>query len=369
VAEWRRGIAWLVFGLAACSRDARPLARPAGPAAETLPALELDHRSVTTETTVPLLEETLQAAPNGDVAFAATEDDRDLYTLVDSGGHHHIRMIPVGQGPAEMLRPVALAISDSDLTLSDLATSRVTAVRRNGTIAASHIVVPTLAVAMDAGPGELVTVISDARGPQPILLHLATGATRELTERPDSFLATAFRGSDGSGSPLVPVLGRWNGGFIIADGWRYRLALYDWQGVRQRILARDIPRPVLTAARVDTAFRHGQSRVNARHDPSAADRERAEIAAQPQPYFPHTRALGLDGQGRIWVFGIDADSGFADVFSATHFLGRIALSCPAFASAAAVAGHWLVLGCGSTDATSDTGTELKVFRIVDPPSH
>ncbi|MEO6748630.1 MAG: hypothetical protein ABI294_03475 [Casimicrobiaceae bacterium] len=367
MAEARRAVGWLILGLAACSRDTRPLPRPAGPAGERLPALQLDHRSMAPETTPQLLEQAVEVAPNGDVAFAAAADDHDLYTVVDSGGRHHIRMIPAGEGPAEMQRPDVLVISDSYLTLSDLATSRVTVVRRDGTITSSHVVVPLLALAMEAGPGDLLTLTWDTRGPRPVLLHLATGVTRELMERPDSFLGTAFRGVDGSGSPRIPVLGRWSGGFIIADSWRYRLALYDWQGVRQRILGRDIPRPVLTPARIDTAFHHGQSRVNARRDPAAAARERAEIADQLQPHFPHTRHLGFDDQGRIWVFGIDADSGFADVFSATHFLGRIPLPCPAFASAAAVAGPWLALACGTTDAASDAGTELKVFRIVDPP--
>jgi hypothetical protein len=106
-----------------------------------------------------------------------------------------------------------------------------------------------------------------------------------------------------------------------------------------------------------------------RRGPLAAadtDRLRAEIKARRQPFFSHARlSLGLDGQGRIWVVGVEADSAFADLFNQNGFIGRMGLPCAGFSGDWSLHGTWLALACAPDDPAFDGNAVFKVFRLAD----
>jgi hypothetical protein len=165
------------------------------------------------------------------------------------------------------------------------------------------------------------------------------------------------------------VVGLWPGGFFAADGFKYRLALYSWDGTLQAILARDLPPSLLSAARVEQELKQNLTILESRRGKFAAadvQRLRDEAARRVRPYFRHnTLSTGLDSQGRIWIVGLEADSGYADLFNSNRFLGRLHLPCPGFDAGWSLKGTWLALACAPADPAFDGDAVFKVFRIID----
>jgi hypothetical protein len=351
--------------VAGCHRKALPPNLAGVAAGDLMPALVLDHVTRTIETAPFSTAVAIQAGPRGMVAFWADEGDGKVFSVVDSSGGGRTRFGVTGDGPGELRGASIISVDDSLLVVAG-PLNRITTFRFDGTVrqqaTASQVVWP----AMPATDSQVVALINDRNGSQPVLVSTRTGAIESLMQRPDSFMQATFGGLVVPGVQRLPTLGRWAAGYILADGWHYQLALYGWDGVLRTVLGRTLPRITLTAARIDTTMRRAMNRPNyRRRGPGDSLRDRGVIAAEPQPYFPHTRHLGLDGDGRIWVFGIVADSGFADLFSRDRFLGRILLDCPGFESGASVSGSWLAISCGADNQAGDAGAVLKVYRIVD----
>ena len=194
---------------------------------------------------------------------------------------------------------------------------------------------------------------------------------RELVDPSDPFLARFPKRqlmADGSTIKL-PVLGVWQDGFLVADGFDYRIALYDWDGNLIRVLGRSLPASKQSPRRiqraVDLAIRSHPRRSALR--PDDVNRIRERTINRPQPFFTHRgpSQIRADSAGRFWVLGIDGDSGFADVFSSTEFLTRIPLSCPDFESRWALNDTWLALVCATPDSAFAGDNVFQLYRIED----
>src|SRR5690606_29798590 len=166
---------------------------------------------------------------------------------------------------------------------------------------------------------------------------------------------------------VSPAIGTWAHGFVFADPVRYRLALYDWTGGLVRVIARDIPPPLISAKQAASAFEsYRTSRIGQRASPAELEEKRTELLEETVPHFAHHVPLATDHAGRLWVVGPDGDSAYADVFSPTAFLGRIPVPCRGIDRGIAVSGGWLALACESDDQEYMGDAVLKLFRITEP---
>ncbi len=362
-------VALLLVLAVGCRRDAAPAVTATGPAADRLPALQLHHLSTTIENGP---RRGFAIGPQGTIVSGDDTGDGMMYSLIDSTGSVVRRIGRRGDGPGEV-RGGWTAVFDSTFVV---VSQRIVRYAFDGrpleTVSFATDVIPRISVSAH----EILGSRGHPGGNSPAVVSMVTGVARDLFAAPDSFIVASFPASNlfenGAGvqSVAMPVLGLWSGGFVVADGWRYRLAIYDWNGSLQRVLSRDVPRPHLSAARLatelseDLAIRRSLGRAPA---PADVERIRDDIASRRQPYFTHVRSLGFDGEGRIWVIGIDADSGFADVFNSQRFLGRVPLPCPSMRAfdSWSLNGTWLVLACAPDDPDSDRDAVFKVFRIVD----
>lgn len=199
------------------------------------------------------------------------------------------------------------------------------------------------------------------RGWRPLLINRTTGQGREVLKASDTLFD--IKPAAVAGGPFVsPVFGIWADGFIVGNANDYTLRLYRWDGQVVRTLSRALTRERISAGRVEAFLRV---------IPNMAQRSAGEIAklrdqasGMMLPYFTPGGVLSADAHGRLWVLGVAADSGFADIFSADRFLGRIALPCREFQGSFSVKGHWLALACLPDDPAFDGDAVIKLFRIV-----
>jgi len=367
----RAGLAVLLLA-SACSRSSLPVSTPSGPSSDRLPGLTLHHVSHDIDASPSYLDGGFRIGPQGTVVNQYDGGDGKLFSILDSTGKVVRRFGPIGDGPGEMRGGGLADVSDSAIIISDENHSRLDRFGLDGHLLSSVRTGQPLIARAAVSDHEVLALLPTKPADLPALASVTDGSIRQLVPRADSFIQSSFATrtfvNGGVTSSKLPALGRWPGGFIVADGWEYRLALYGWDGKLRRVLRRDLPRPRLSAARITGVLRE-ELPFASRYGPlSGADtgRLRAEIAARRQPFFPHSRlALGLDAQGRIWVVGIEADSAFADIFNQNRFLGRIGLPCPGFSGGWSVHGSWLVLACAPDDPAFDGNAVFKVFRITD----
>jgi hypothetical protein len=359
-------IAW------ACRASPLPTASRSGPSSDRLPTLTLHHVSHDVDASPPNLDAGFRIGPQGIVVSQYDAGDGMLFSIIDTAGTIVGRFGRIGDGPGEMRGGGLTDVSDSAIIIDDESHSRLDRFALDGRLLASVHTAQPLIARVAVSDHEVLILLPSKEADFPALASAKDGSIRQLVPGDDSFIRSAFAARtfiNGSViSSKLPALGRWPAGFIVADGWEYRLALYDWDGRLRRVLRRDLPRPRLSPARI-AALLSEELPFASRYGPlSGADTERlrAEIAARRQPFFPHSRlALGLDAQGRIWVVGIEADSAFADIFNQNRFIGRIGLPCPGFRGGWSVHGSWLALACAPDDAAFDGDAVFKVFRIVD----
>ena len=165
----------------------------------------------------------------------------------------------------------------------------------------------------------------------------------------------------------MPTVGVWQGGILIGNGRTYRIALYDWDGKLVRVLARDTTSSLPGSARVGKLVRQAASfrgPNGERPDPVQLAQDQDKARTTPMRFFSHLAPLQTDARGRIWVVGPDADSAYADVFTPTGFIGRLALGCGGFAGRWALKGEWLAMACDA-DEDDTVDAVVKLFRIVD----
>lgn len=358
----RRSVLVLMVG--ACAGQAPPPPIEGGPSSEQLPAIQLVHVSRQIDNSPRDIRGGFTVNADG-LVLVIDHTSRDLlYSLIDTAGRVLVRMGRRGDGPGEV-RGGGIIAADSTFVI---ASERLVEFDLNGqalrTVVLSFESFPRAFVR----PASLLDLHTGGRGLEIGLTSLENGSFQPLvTSAADSFVSRSF------GPPLRqgrytrnPTIGLWDGGIVVGDGWTYRLGLYDWEGTPVRTLRRDIPPPELTTARVDSQVEFNVRSLRAMGrilDAAAVARLRSRLASDDQRHFSFIRPTGLDGHGRIWILGIDADSGFADIFSSHRFLGRLALPCQGFSDGWSLAGRWLVVACLPEDAAFEGDAVFKMFRI------
>ena len=354
--------------LAACHSARVPDRVAPGVGNNHVPALcTASHVSTNIDNSPRYLTGVFAIGPQGMLFNPDDRGDGLLYSVLDSTGQVIRRTAKRGDGPGEV-RGEVIDVSDSAYIVRGMSPARLSRFTLEGVLLESSPVTEQANSRLAVTPRETIALQQTQDGFLPVIISISTGKIRSLVSRPDSFLASfPPQGILPNGSVRLPILGRWPGGFIAADGFKYRLALYSWDGHLQRILSRNLPPPRLSEARIDREFKDNVAFLKTRHSMGAADMAnvREQIASRPQPFFLHNRdsQIGLDGEGRIWVVGIDADSGFADIFSSTQFLGRIPLPCPGFEQGWSLKGKWLAIACKPDDPEFAGDAVFKVFRI------
>lgn len=357
---------WLTlsFLMVAC-RSQAPLPLPlVGGGTDQLPSLRLHHTSSRLDHSPTGLGTQFVVSRGGTIVLSDPANPNMLYSIIDSSGEVVGRAGRAGDGPGEV-RGGKLVITDSGFVV---ASERLVQFGFDGdpvtTVTLSYPSYPRAFVPPD---GLLDLTEGPPNGNKLGLTSLTGGKFRRLVPEADTFLANNFGlPTLPDGGTRNPALGLWSGGFLVGDGWTYRLALYDWRGTLVRMLHRDIEPPELSPDRLDRQVALTVRSLRAagrRMDDAAIARVRSSAASQQQRHFSFHRPTGLDERGRIWVLGVEADSGFADVFNHDRFLGRLALPCAGFSHGWSLAGRWLVVACLPDDPDSVLDAVFKVFTV------
>jgi hypothetical protein len=355
-----------------CRGAPLPAATRSGPASDRLPRLTLHHVSHDIDASPPYLDGGFRIGPQGLVVSQNDAGDGMLFSIIDTVGTIVGRFGRIGDGPGEMRGGGLTDVSDSAVIIDDESHSRLDRFALDGHLLESVRTDQPLIARTAVSDHEVLVLLRTKAADYPALASVKNGSIRQLVPSADSFIRSSFATRtfvDRSVmSSKIPALGQWPGGFIVADGWEYRLALYGWDGRLRRVLRRDLARPHLSDARVARLLAQELPFASRGRLLTGADTQmlRAEIAGRRQPYFSHARlALGLDGQGRTWVVGIDADSAFADIFNQNRFIGRIGLPCSGFNGGWSLHGSWLALACEPDDPAFGGDAVFKVFRLID----
>ena len=343
-------------------------------ASESLPTLQLRFESTSAATSPAGLVSPGSVGPHGEFYLSNKEPDRrEVYAVLDSTGTILGGFGISGDGPGEFKGGI-LGVTDSAIVVTDPDNSRISQFSHSGELVHSTRVTDPVSLRLWTGAdvGSILGVAQSAQGLAIVEVSPATGSIRRLVPASDSFLVHHFEhhGIMGDGTVHFPVLGQWEDGFVVADGFAYVLALYRWNGELVRTLRRELPPPQLGARRLAAQVKVRESVARSRGKQiGQADEEkiRSAIRELPVPFFVHNRGgqIRMDAKKRIWVLGVEADSGFADVFSASRFLGRIALPCDGFDGGWSLNGDWLLLACLSNDESFDADAVVRLFKIID----
>lgn len=272
-----------------------------------------------------------------------------------------------GSGPGEVQNPIPVWLSDRSVQAFDVSGARLVSWTRSGKVldegrlleAAVPVGTPFGMIGLRFHQGAHFDIVRFVRD---------TGATLRpvtLVGVDDPFLRAAGGGGTVAKPRYAPLLGYWRGGFVVANPNDYSLAMYDTVGSFVRSMSRDVDRPTLRGARLDRLV----DQIMSRRDAGAKQREqqnhqiRDGLAATPQPFFSSIAPITTDAAGRLWVFGFQGDDAFADLFSSTDYLGRIAIPCPGFQGRASVRERFAALVCEPLE--DDAGASLRLYRIVD----
>ena len=310
----------------------------------------------------------LAIGPQGTIAFVtASGPDDVLMAILDSSGVLVKHFGKRGEGPGEVRSPSVLEVSTHGIRIWDSPNAKVIEYDLNGTFVRSLRPAQTLGYVV-AGP-RLLGMRMEAGEWRPNEVDPVSGRLREILPSSDTFLNVHFgliAGKVRSGP--APVPGIWNAGFLLADASRYRIALFRWDGVLVRVLGRDIPAAHASAGRVDELL-NSQRRKAVQQgvavDEARMAAKRKSLLEQDLPFITPGAPIRIDALQRIWVLGMEGDSAYADVFTATGFVGRLHLPCRLFNGSWALAGAWLAVACAPDDPDFDGDAVIKTFRIVE----
>jgi hypothetical protein len=269
-----------------------------------------------------------------------------------------------GEGPGEARLPLMVDLTGDVVTVFDLANHRVLEWFTNGRLKGSWRT-PSTVVPVARIPGRgMVSIRSRQEGLYPVLLTNETSQPLDLVTPQDSLMQEMFPASQGPVERLlnIPIIGHWSGGSLIADGFAYKIALYDWDGKLVRVIQRDLPPNLRTPAQVEAEI--AALRRSGRRDEVWLARESRRLAATPITWFTHLGPPRPDYKGRLWVVGQHGEQTFADIFADGEFLGRIDISCPDFASRWSLKGEWLALMCEPDDPEAVFNAVVKLYRIT-----
>jgi len=272
-----------------------------------------------------------------------------------------------GDGPGEMRMAHPLLVNDTAIVVFDIATQRILVFDRTSGVIAREMR-PTLPVQpIVRGNGNtLIATRRDDGVESPAVIDLASGRASSLLSRTDAYRAELFaRDEELTGTTVnIPVVGRWAGGAVLANGLTYRLGLYSRDGTLRHRIDRNFPPRKLTEFEIERQVGQLAQSPIAGNSPRL-NRIREQLAEEPTRWFTHLSPPRDDGRGRLWVVVSHGDSTTADVYSGAELLGTSRLDCPGFAGRWDVSGEWLVLLCFPADPDAISDAEVRRWRIVD----
>jgi hypothetical protein len=299
---------------------------------------------------------------NGNVVFPSGKSVETRLTVVNSQGQVVARFGRTGSGPGEVRDARPIGMSAAGPSTWDLPLNRLTEWDLKGAVRASPIL-PSAGRIVTSAPGGYLGLDMVAGKPAPFLVSQANGGKRALLPATDTFSRAHF-----TSARTAPLLGLWQDGFLLGDATEYRIAMYRWDGSFVRVLSREVPVEHPSKGRIETLLKPMLGAMRAAgKEVNEADlsKQRAQIALVEFPRLMPGGTTRPDARNRLWFLGIDGDEAFADVFTASAFLGRIHIPCKGFMGGWGINSTWLAVSCQPDDSAFEGDAVVKLFRIVE----
>lgn len=345
----------LICALAGCGRKATPPLAELPTDAPPIPLL------VREADVVPPLEASPVTFGLGPEPSFVTRSLGDAEGLVWFGPHRETLFFSrSGDGPGEVRDGPFITIEASGPALYDMGPSRLTWWDTGGTLI-RHT--PVRSAALFSGPGredEWLAMRMDEHGFVPIAVDVESGRERRLLAEADSFARAELGGTLEDERGLSSV-GRWIGGFLIANGRRYRIGGYDWEGRLRFVIAPDVPPNLPSEARVEELM--ASRPMDGPATRRSPDQWRDRFRSTPEQWFSHLTPPRADEAGRIWVVLRAHGELFAEAWWLDRPMGRFPLECPGFSGRWKLAGNYLAMPCRNTGEGA-TDWIYHVWRIA-----
>jgi hypothetical protein len=315
------------------------------------------------------LSQPVAVSSHGSVVFSPLLDAGEYrLRILDSSGLVISRLGHRGRGPGEIQTPAWLMFDSRDnLIVYDMALLRLTIYRQDGQVVLQHQSQgPVFPFALHGDSLDLSRISSEG-----LLeigrMSLSSGETRIVINSRDSMFRSEFAEPFMSQAKPEALPARTSTRDFIAlgDGLDYRIYVYSSRGKLLSEFGRDLqPRHPSERHLVteENSLRKYRGQDGRSMDPVVLERMISDIRASKLPHFSHLGGIAYDSTGRLWVVGIESDSGFADVFDGDAHLGRLALSCPGFSGRWSMNGNWLAMTCAAPDSL-DRDAVIRLFRI------
>jgi len=261
----------------------------------------------------PTLFSSVQAvgvAADGSILVADT--DRPMVRRFNTDGTFLGGFGRSGQGPGELLLPIAIGALGESIVVADLRNQAITTYDPAGAVKGTHRLngLPTLA-AFPPNGGAPIVAVTQFTGPEVSLLRFDGDSVRPLRR----VTAPLFPERPEFNFDMVCVAVARDGSFAVGDGiGAYRIILFNADGSQRHVIHRDIPRARLSAAEI-RALAAQRERNMERARQRAAAESPSGFTSPPIPeernFFSYG-ALAFDEQGRLWV-RVDRATGRNDV--------------------------------------------------------
>lgn len=329
-----------------------------------MPALE--HRPVHDPHVAGSTLSAVVAGRGGEVlALPATPDDGVLAVIADRAAPRYYAA--PGAGPGEIRLPQPLAVDDTMVLVFDAATRRLMSFERASGVARRELRLRGTSIPYLRGAaGQLIATRLDRGVLIPSIIDIATGRERDPVPPGDTAAIGLFAGEEDlpGYAGNIAVIGRWQGGTLVANGMHYRMVLYDDEGRVAGRIDRGLAPRTLSRREVEREIsRLGGTPMGRSSARLEAIRQRLE--REPRPWFTHLSAPRDDAHGRLWVIVEHGDSTVADVYADQRLLGSLRLDCPGYEGRWDLAGEWLVMLCAPSDPESLEDVEIRRWHIVE----
>jgi hypothetical protein len=307
------------------------------------------------------------AGPSGEVLALPVDDTEGSFVVLADGVPPRYFGAP-GEGPGELRIPQPLIVDDTAVVGYDLGTRRLMVFDRASGEVRREFRPRDRVVPYFRGPdGTVVATRLDRGVTLPALVDLATGRVREGVPPDDTSSIALFAGEEllPGYEGNVPVVGRWGGGTLLANGMTYRLVRYDGSGQVAGRIDRDWSPRRLSAREVEEEVARLRGTPMG-STPARLQAARLRLERVPQRWFTHLSGPREDGHGRLWVIVEHGDSTVADVYADDRLLGSLRVECPGYAGRWDLVGEWLVLLCTPADPSALADAEVRRYRIVEP---
>ena len=305
---------------------------------------------------------TVVLGDRGDLLYSAGRNSTASMTLINPIDRTAISFGALGEGPGETRFAMPMGITDSSVMAFDFGTMRTFEWRRDGELLLEKRTTESIHphVHVD-GRGLLVERLGVASATASIF-DIEADEVLEIVGLNDTIRASLFaRADDPAGRFLdLPILAGWSGGILMANGNRFEVAAWDWDGKFLWRAGLDKGLRRFTATEIDRTVE--RLRQSGRSEAAIA-RARADLEEGTARWFANGGAPGIDSEGRLWIVSQTIDSAFAELFQSGEHIGRLAFECPGFEGHWDVSGEWMALVCESED--DEAGAEVRLYRLSE----